>query len=70
MGYIIVSKTMLRIYDECYIPIPMSHVMTTKLEANKFMLSRGMRRDCEVLPYSFFKALSPVHPGIKENRGS
>lgn len=46
----VIHKQPLVIFDELSIPIPMSHSLSTKAEAVKWMMARGMQIDCKVIP--------------------
>ena len=62
MQYIVVHKQPLVIFDELSIPIPMSHGMSSKAEALRWMTFRGMQAECTVMPMSKFRALSGLLP--------
>lgn len=65
--YIVVNRQMLRIYDECYIPIPMSHAIEGKGEALKWMMFRSMQAECKVISEDLFRALNGQLPRSVKN---
>lgn len=65
--YIIVNKSMLRIFNECYIPIPMSHAIEGKSAAMEWMFFRGMQVECKVISEDLFRALNGELPRSVKN---
>lgn len=60
MKYLIVQKEPIVIIDEMTLPIPMSHLFETDIEAKKWMFERGMQKDCKVMSVKYFQALGGV----------
>jgi hypothetical protein len=56
--YRVVNKHMLTIFDECHIPIPMSHPIEGKKAALEWMTLRGMQAECKVIPECRFIAMN------------
>lgn len=62
MNYIIVNRFPLTIFDELTIPIPYSHPIDGRVAAERWMMQRGLRAECMVMPESKFRALNGELP--------
>ena len=62
MNYIVVNKQPLKIFDELAIPIPYSHPIEGRVNALKWMSSRGLQAECRVMSEAQFIALNGELP--------